>query len=124
MTTKRRKITYTYNLQIEHGMSVNEQTVKADNIYELRKKLIKKYGPKKPQSRYFKDSWDEWTIVVSKILSNGTERYEGTFYIYGNVTHPTYHWSINKKSNWGHYRDSKLSKSSHDIDPISGKFKR
>lgn len=108
-----------YHIEVERGMNVDNNSVKAKDIYNLRKNLISKYTPKR--------GWDETTVVVfhedvGQFNQPIIKDYIGTFYIYGSPKHMTYSWSVNKKNNWGNYRHSMPKTKSYAVNPIDGKL--
>lgn len=108
-----------YAIEIEYGLSVDTDSVKAKDIYNLRKNLISKYTPKR--------GYNEVTIVifhedVGKFNEPVIKDYIGTFYIYGSPKHMTYSWSVNKKNNWGNYRHYMPKTKSHNVNPSDGKL--
>lgn len=108
-----------YHIEVEHGMSAYNDSIKAKDIYNLRKNLISKYTPKR--------GWDETTVVVfhedvGQFNQPIIKDYIGTFYIYGSPKHMTYSWSVNKKNNWGNYRHSMPKTKSYAVNPIDGKL--
>ena len=118
---------YKYILEVEHGLNIDkEYDVKAENIMNLRKNLIKRYSGGR--------GWQEVTIVVVKDLappkgSKGNPygdkinpQYMGTMYIYGEPKHMTYSWNVNPKNNWGNYRHTLGSSVRYAINPKTGKL--
>ncbi len=108
-----------YHIEIEHGMSVDTDSVKAKDIYNLRKNLISKYTPKR--------GWNEVTIVI---FHEGIGQYNqpiikdyiGTLYIYGEPKYMTYSWAVNYKNNWGNYRHYMPKSKSSYVNPMDGKL--
>ncbi len=117
---------YKYILEIEHVMNFDREYVKAENIMNLRKSLIKRYSGGR--------GWQEVTIVVFKDLappkgSKGNPYgdmtdplYMGTMYIYGEPKHMTYSWSVNPMNNWGNYRHVLGGSVGYAINPKTGKL--
>lgn len=118
---------YKYILEIEHGMNIDrEYDVRAENIMNLRKNLIKRYSGGRGEQ--------EVTIVVFKDLASPkgsrdnpygdkiNPQYMGTMYIYGEPKHMTYSWSVNPKNNWGNYRHVLGGSVRYTVNPKTGKL--
>lgn len=109
-----------YYIEVERGIgSVDTDSVKAKDIYNLRKNLISKYTLKR--------GWTEVTIVIfhegiGQYNQPTIKGYLGTLYIYGEPKHMTYSWAVNKKNNWGNYRYYMPKTKSREVDPINGKL--
>lgn len=100
-------------------MSIDTESIKAKDIFNLRKNLIAKYTPKR--------GWNEVTIViyhegVGQYKQPVVKDYIGTLYIYGEPKNMSYTWTINYKNNWGNYRHYLPKSKPYDVNPTNGKL--
>ena len=86
-----------YWIEYEHGMTIDRFSMKAENIYNLRKRLIRDYTPERGYCEYTFVIYDTPRKALNP-YGNKIGRYLGTFYIYGTPKTMTYAWSVGNKT--------------------------